>query len=385
MHFISISCVLQLFDTASLVDAQIIKIKLLTSENGNILAEKHLLVEQLSSHTQLLFQKDRDIEKLADQEKQLKVYLDDMQIHQSQCVLAERNARRMIEIEIDNCIERICGFGTVIGDELVECALDAAGVRNSLGAIKDQPTMILIGLMSKISKMSVRMSFIPILWEHHASKQKWKRLQKWKEFFKIRSRATHLHSIQTTRTLRAIQLCCFASWKILFRVKKRLFFMHKEKERRMLFSAFFSFNSVCSAIASARATAARRFHSNHIKIMNHFFTCWTIVTKSAFLTQRQILLRIASQKVSKNVTLSFNKWYFVTGRQKCFQKMCCSSKFKLKVPKIQCQFAYNLDSPFVFRKRCFHYGTSFAMIFTRCKHFALCCKDHHTGKSRDMF
>ena len=175
---------LQLADTASLVDAQIVKIKLLSSENENILAEKHILVEQLSNQTQLIFQKDRNSERLADQEKQLKGSLDDMQLQQSQLVLAERNARRMIEIEIDNCIERICGFGTVTGDELVEGALDAAGVGHSLGAIKDQSTMILIGLMSKLSKMSVRMSFIPILWEHHASRQKWKRLQKWKEFSK---------------------------------------------------------------------------------------------------------------------------------------------------------------------------------------------------------
>ena len=110
---------------------------MLSSENENILAEKHIIVEELSCKTQLLFQKDRDAEKLLDQQKQLKVSLDELQLQQSHCILAEKNSRRMIEIEIDNCIEGICGFGSVIGDELVEGALDAAGVGHSLGSIKN--------------------------------------------------------------------------------------------------------------------------------------------------------------------------------------------------------------------------------------------------------
>ncbi len=285
----------------------------------------------MSSQTQLLFQKDRDIEKLENQEKQLKVSLDDMQMQQSQCILAERNARRMIEIEIDNFIERICGFGNVIGDELVESALDAAGIGNSLGAIKDQSTMILIGLMSKISKMSVRTSFIPILWEYHANKQKWKRLQKWKEFSKYRSRATHLYLFQTAKTLRATKFCSFAFWKNSVRINKRLYFMQKEKGRRLLSSVFSSFNSMCSAIAFARLTAARLFQSNHFRIMRHFLFCWAIVTKSSIVMQRQILLKTRSQKVSKLVAVSFSKWHFFKGRQKFSKKIYCFWTFKLKV------------------------------------------------------
>ncbi len=319
-------------DTASLVDAQIVKIKLLSSENENILAEKHILVEQLSNQTQLIFQKDRNSERLADQEKQLKGSLDDMQLQQSQLVLAERNARRMIEIEIDNCIERICGFGTVTGDELVEGALDAAGVGHSLGAIKDQSTMILIGLMSKLSKMSVRMSFIPILWEHHASKQKWKRLQKWKQFSKSSCRTTHLYSIQATRTMRAIKLFCLAVWKNSLRINKRLYFKQQEKERKISHFVFSSFKTICNVLSQARVTASRRNQAVLVRIMRHFFACWSMVTKGALLIQRQISVKARTKTVSKLVADSFTKWYLFTSRRKLFKKMCCTRSCKLKVP-----------------------------------------------------
>jgi hypothetical protein len=333
-------------DTASLVDAQIVKIKLLSSENENILAEKHILVEQLSNQTQLIFQKDRNSERLADQEKQLKGSLDDMQLQQSQLVLAERNARRMIEIEIDNCIERICGFGTVTGDELVEGALDAAGVGHSLGAIKDQSTMILIGLMSKLSKMSVRMSFIPILWEHHASKQKWKRLQKWKQFSKSSCRTTHLYSIQATRTMRAIKLFCLAVWKNSLRINKRLYFKQQETERKISHFVFSSYKTICNVLSQARVTASRRNQAVLVSITRHFFVCWSMATTGALLIQRHFSVKARTKTVSKLVADSFTKWYLFTSRRKLFKKMCCTRSCILKVLPSLFTLTSNLPSHF---------------------------------------
>ena len=372
-------------DTASLVDAQIVKIKLLSSENENILAEKHILVEQLSNQTQLIFQKDRNSERLADQEKQLKGSLDDMQLQQSQLVLAERNARRMIEIEIDNCIERICGFGTVTGDELVEGALDAAGVGHSLGAIKDQSTMILIGLMSKLSKMSVRMSFIPILWEHHASKQKWKRLQKWKQFSKSSCRTTHLYSIQATRTMRAIKLFCLAVWKNSLRINKRLYFKQQEKERKISHFVFSSFKTICNVLSQARVTASRRNQAVLVRIMRHFFACWSMVTKGALLIQRQISVKARTKTVSKLVAVSFTKWYMFTSRRKLFKKMCCTRSCKLKVLPYYHNHSHGLlIYPLTFRSPYFLYGSAFAVTITSWKHFPMRFKDLHAEKRKDM-
>ena len=361
---------LQLLDTKSLVDAQSAKIKMLSSENEDIFAEKQRLVEELSCKTQLLFQKDRFVEKLSDQEKQLKDSLDVVQMQQSQSILAEKNARRMIEIEIDNCIERICGFGTVVGDELVEGALDAAGVGHSLGAIKDQPNMILIGLMSKLSKMSVRMSFVPILWEHNGIKQKWKCLQKWKAFSKSSSYVSHLYSFQSASSLRAMKLHCFSSWKNSLRIIKRLYFIQKEKDRKALQTVFVSLSTVVTLLAKSRVAAGLFFQSVNRRFIKHYYTCWAIVTKRALLVQKQTSLKVGTQKVSRCMAVSFSKWSFFTALRKFGTKLCSARNFKLKVGSLQIpilpKLPLNIHSP-LSRNQFLPHGSVSAMISASCK------------------
>jgi len=302
-----------------------------SSENENIYAEKHHLVEELSCKTQLLYQKDRVVDKLSDQEKQLNDLLAVVQMQQSQSVLAEKNARRMIEIEIDNCIERICGFGTVIGDELVEGALDAAGVGHSLGAIKDQPNMILIGLMSKLAKMSVRMSFIPILWEHNGNKQKWKCLQRWKAFSKSSSHISHRFSFQSARSLRAVKMNSFTSWKNSLRIIKRLYCIQNGKERKVLHLVFVALSSVVALLSKARIAAGQHFQAANRRFIKHYYICWTIVTKRALILQKQTWLKVASQKVSRCMTFSFSKWNLYTVQRKFGAKLCSAWNIRLKV------------------------------------------------------
>ena len=175
------------------------------------------------------------------------------------------------------------------------------------------------------------MSFIPILWEHHASRQKWKRLQKWKEFSKSSCRTTHLYSIQATRTMRAIKLFCLAVWKNSLRINKRLYFKQQEKERKISHFVFSSFKTICNVLSQARVTASRRNQAVLVRIMRHFFACWSMVTKGALLIQRQISVKARTKTVSKLVADSFTKWYLFTSRRKLFKKMCCTRSCKLKV------------------------------------------------------
>jgi hypothetical protein len=328
-------------DTTSLIDAQIIKIKMLSSENESILAEKHILVEELSCKAQIIFQKDRDAEKLADQEKQLKNSLDDMQLQQSQFILAEKNARRMIEIEIDNCIERICGFGTATGDELVEGALDAAGVGQSLGAIKDHSTMTSIGLMSKLSKMSVRMSCILILWEHHGNKQKCKWFHKWKTFSKYCCHSTHLCSFQNTRSQRTMKMHGFTAWKNCLRISKRLYFMQKNKDRKITIVVFTSFTRVLNLLAQAKVTAERLSQFVHCRILRHHFVCWAIVIKRSLILNKQTLNKAGSRKKERFIVHSFTKWHVFTVRGKSVKKLCCSWNLNFKVLTCTIVFVYH--------------------------------------------
>jgi hypothetical protein len=237
----------------------------------------------------------------------------------------------MIEIEIDNCIERICTFGTVTGDELVEGALDAAGVGHSLGAIKDQSTMTLIGLLAKLSKMSVRMSCIPILWEHHSNKQKMKCFKQWRALSKNSSRATHLYLFQSARSLRAMKLCAFASWKNCLRVSKRLYFMQKEKERKTTHAVFAALTGVFVLLAQAKESAASLCRSVHLKISRHYFVCWAIVAKRATLLQKQSMLKARTLKNSRFIAVSFNQWHLITARRRFVKKLYCSRNGKLKV------------------------------------------------------
>lgn len=377
--------IVQLLDTSSLVDAQIIKIKMLSSENENILAEKHIIVEELSCKTQLLFQKDRDAEKLLDQQKQLKVSLDELQLQQSHCILAEKNSRRMIEIEIDNCIERICGFGSVIGDELVEGALDAAGVGHSLGSIKDQPTMILIGLMSKLSKMNIRMTFIPILWEHHGNKLKWKCLQKWKSFYKSSSRAAHLYSFQNIKSLRARKAICFASWKASLRISKRLYFMQKEKDQKLLHAVFTSFVAVFNVLTKAQENAARLSQSFHIRMTRHYFLCWAIVIKQAVIFQKQTLRKAGALKTSNFLASSLIHWHVFAQKRKFSRKFCCALNFKLKVSSsTHIIHSIVINNLFSIRNRCCLHGKLFVVTVASWKHIPMHCKGLPTARCKDM-
>jgi hypothetical protein len=308
-----------------------------------------------------------------------------MQLQQSQFILAEKNARRMIENEIDNCIERICGFGTLIGDELVEGALDAAGVGHSLGAIKDQSTMILIALLAKLSKMSVRMSCVPILWEHHGNRQKWRCIQKWKAFSKTSSRATHLYLFQSTRSLRAMKSHVFASWKHYLRINKRLYFMQKEKERKTTHAVFASFAGISAHKARANKTAARLCRTLHLRIIRHIFVCWAIVTKRAMILQKQTLIKAGVQNNSKLTAVSYAQWHLATLQRKNVQKLCCTWNGKLKVLKdMQTYISLSFTLLLSIRNRCFCRGSVFAVTVTSCNFFPMHCKGPHAARNKDM-
>jgi hypothetical protein len=318
-------------DTTSLVDAQIVKIKKLTSENEDIFAEKHQLVEELSRKNQLLFQKERDAEKFGDQEKELKALLVDAQLQQSQSILAEKNTRRILEIETGNCIERICGFGSVVGDEIVESALDAAGMGHSVDAIKNQSTMALIVLLSKVSKMSMQIIFIPVLWENHSNKLKWKHLQKWKSVSKSSSRSTHLYLFHNARSLRSLKMRSFASWRNTLRVSKRLFFMQKDRERKVAQAVFGSFFSICAITTRGRSTSLRLFYLINLRCIRHHFISWNVVAKRALLWYKQVLIKFGIKKRARLMLVSLTQWQSLSLHAKVAKKVCVSWKLKLKV------------------------------------------------------